>query len=207
MSGTLTLAFNSDVFANDPAVQFASGGRTVNFTIPAGSRDAVFANNATTMRLQTGTVAGSITIAPSFSTDGGINLTPANPPPLNLTVAPSAPRLLSVQLTGKTASGFSLLVTGFATSRAITQIDLQFTPLAGENVSTTRLSLNVEPSFVAWYQNAASVPFGSLFTATLPFTLAGDVKNVTNVIDTLQSAQVTLINRQGSSAPRSVDLK
>ena len=34
LNGTLTLTFNSDVFSNDPAVQFAIGGRTVNFTIP-----------------------------------------------------------------------------------------------------------------------------------------------------------------------------
>src|SRR5207253_938209 len=29
LNGILTLTFNSDVFANDPAVQFATGGRTV----------------------------------------------------------------------------------------------------------------------------------------------------------------------------------
>ncbi|MGH9660957.1 MAG: hypothetical protein ACRD96_20590, partial [Bryobacteraceae bacterium] len=198
---------NSDVFANDPAVQFAPGGRTINFTIPAGTRDAVFATNQTTIRLQTGTVAGSIVLTPSFTSEGGIALTPATPPPVTLTVAPSAPRLASVQVTGKTATGFSLLVTGFATGRSITQIDVTFTPTAGETVTTTRVSLNVEASFVAWYQGPASVAFGSQFTATLPFTLQGDVTNVTNVVDTIESASVTITNRQGVSPSRSVSLK
>src|SRR5207253_1757567 len=122
LNGVLTLTFNSDVFGNDPAVQFATGGRTVNFTIPAGSTQAVFPNNSTQMRLQTGTVAGTITLTPSFVTDGGINLTPTIPPALNLTVAQSAPRLQSVQVSNKTASSLTLLVTGYATGRSITAI-------------------------------------------------------------------------------------
>ncbi len=117
LNGTLTLTFNSDVFSNDPAVQFAVGGRTANFVIPAGSTQAVFPNNATQLGLQTGTVAGTITLTPSFITDGGINLTPAIPPSLNLTVAQSAPRLLSVQSSGKTAGAVTLLITGYATGR------------------------------------------------------------------------------------------
>jgi hypothetical protein len=210
LTGTLTLTFSSDVFSNDPAVQFATGGRTVNFTIPAGSTQAVFPNNSTSMGLQTGTVAGTITLTPSFVTDGGINLTPTVPPAQNLTVPQSAPRLLSVQVSTKTASGLTLLVTGYATGRSITQIDVQFTPVAGESVRTTKLSLNVDSSFTAWYQSAASQAFGSQFTATLPFTLQGDITDTTNivsVIDTIQAVSVTLTNRQGVSTAQSVNLK
>ncbi len=210
LTGVMTLTFNSDVFSNDPAVQFATGGRTVNFTIPAGSTQAVFPNNSTQIGLQTGTVAGTITLTPSFVSDGGINLTPTLPPALNLTVPQLAPRLLSVQVSSKTAAGVTLLVTGYATGRAITQIDVQFTPVAGENVATTKLSLNVEASFTAWYQGAASQAFGSQFTVTLPFTLAGEITNttaITNVIDTIQSLSVTLTNRQGVSTTQSVNLR
>jgi len=210
LTGVLTLNFSSDVFSNDPAVQFATGGRTVNFTIPAGSTQAVFPNNATQIGLQTGTVAGTITLTPSFVSDGGINLTPTLPPALNLTVPQSAPRLLSVQVSSRTASGLTLLVTGYATSRSITQIDVQFTPTPGEDVATKRLTLNVDASFTAWYQSAASQAFGSQFTVTLPFTLSGDIvntTNLTNVIDTIQSVSVTLTNRQGVSTAQSVNLK
>ena len=207
LNGTLTLSFSSDVFSNDPAVQFATGGRTVTFLIPAGSTQAVFPNNSTSIRLQTGTVAGTITLTPSFVTDGGINLTPSIPPSLSLTVAQSAPRLLSVQVSSRTASAITLLVTGFATGRSLTGIDLTFTPVAGETLAANKVSLNVDTSFSAWYQSTASQAFGSQFTAKIPLSLAGDVANVTNVTDAIQSISVTISNRQGTSSAVSVNLK
>jgi hypothetical protein len=208
LNGTLTLTFTSDVFANDPAVQFASGGRTLNFTIPANSRQAVFPNGATQMRVQSGTVAGTITLTPSFvTTAGAIDLTPTAPASLSMRMAQAAPQLLSVVLSTRTASGFTLLVTGFATGRSITQMDFQFAPTAGENVRTTRLSLNVEPTFLAWYQSTASQTYGSLFTATVPFTLAGDLTIVTELAATIQSVSVTLTNRQGVTAAKTVDIR
>lgn len=208
LTGTLTLAFNSEVFSNDPSVQFATGGRTVSFTIPANSTRAVFPNNETQIRLQTGTVAGTITLTPSFATaEGGISLTPVNPPALSQTVAQSAPRVLSVLVSARGANSITLLVTGYTTARSITQMDLQFTPVSGETVTTSRLSVNVESTFLAWYQSAQSQQFGSLFTATVPLTATGDVRSVTNPGETLQSIQVSLTNRFGASAARSVDLR
>jgi hypothetical protein len=207
LNGTLTLNFSSDVFANDPAVQFASGGRTLTFQIPANSRQAVFPNGSTQVRLQSGTVAGTITIAPTFATaSGAIDLTPVTPPMVTMRVTDAAPQLLSVVVSARSSGGFTLLVTGYATGRSITQMDFQFTPTSGENVSTSKLSMNVDPTFSAWYQSAASQAFGSLFTATIPFTLAGDLVNVKNLIDTVQSVAVTLTNRQGVSTTKSVNL-
>lgn len=207
LSGTLTLAFNSDVFANDPAVQFAPGGRTVNFTIPANTTRAIFPNDAQTIRLQTGTVAGSITLTPSFVTEGGINLTPTRPATLTATVPAAAPRLLNVTISAKTATTITLLISGYSTSRTLTQLDLRFTPVSGETVSTTQISLNVESAFLAWYQGTASAAFGSLFTATLPLTITGDVINVVNPTDTIQSIAVTLANRTGVSNSATVNVQ
>ncbi len=132
LTGTLTMTFNSDVAVTDPAVQFATGGKAVNFTIPANSTRPIFSNSAQQIKLQTGSVAGAIALTPSFVTDGGINLTPSNPVGLNLTVAQSAPKLLSVRVSAKTTTGFTLLVTGYATGRYVTQIDLQFAVTADE---------------------------------------------------------------------------
>lgn len=206
LTGSLTLAFNSEVFTNDPAVQFATGGRTVAFTIPAGAKDAIFANGSNQIRIQSGTVAGTIVLTPAFATTGGIDMTPQDPAALNLTVPQSAPTLLSVVVSSKTASSLTLLVTGYATGRSVTQMDFQFTPVAGESVSTTKVTLNLESTFQAWYQGTASQQYGSLFTATVPFNMQGDITNVTNVSDTVQSVSVTLTNRQGVSAAKSVDI-
>lgn len=207
LNGVLTLAFNSDVFSNDPSVQFATGGRTINFTIPANGTRAVFANGAQQIRLQTGTVSGNMTLTPSFTTDGGINLTPTRPDSLTLTLPASAPVLLSAGLQTKGTNTLTLLLTGYATTRSITTIDLRITPVSGENVSTSQLTLNVESSFIAWYQSTASQAFGSLFTVTIPLTLAGDVNTATSLADTVQSIAVTIANRNGTSQSRTIPVK
>lgn len=208
LTGTLTLAFNSDVFANDPSVQFAPGGRTVNFTIPAGSTRAIFANNANSVRIQTGSVAGSIVLTPSINTEGGINLTPTTPPTQTLTVASASPRIVSFQLSGKAPNSLTLLISGYTTARSVTSIELQFTPRSGENVSTTRLTIPAESAFVSWYQNVQSNQFGSLFSVTIPLGLQGDV-NATgeSASDTIQSVTAVLANRLGNSPPSSLTLR
>ena len=71
------------------------------------------------------------------------------------------------------------------------------TPAAGLTVPDA--TLNVEQAFSAWYQGGASQPFGSLFTVSLPFSLAGQIQGVTNLVNSIQSVTVTLTNRQGVS--------
>ncbi len=208
LTGSLTLAFNSDVFSNDPAVQFATGGRTVAFTIPANSTRAIFPNNQNQIRVQSGSLAGSITLTPTINTtEGSINLTPTTPPALTLNVAPAAPRILSVALGSKTATTITLLISGYATNRSVTTMRMQFTPVSGENVGTTDVTVPVEASFIGYYQGPASAPFGSLFTVSVTLTLAGDIKNVTSVTDTLQSVAVTLTNRVGTSNSTALTLR
>jgi hypothetical protein len=100
-----------------------------------------------------------------------------------------------------------VLITGYATGRTLTQIDIAFTPVEGENVATTKLSLSVAPSFTAWYQSAASQAFGSQFTITLPLTLQGDLTNVTTLTAAIQSVSVTLTNNQGVSGSQNASLQ
>ena len=208
LNGTLTLTFNSAVLLSDPAVQFSTGGRTISFTIPANSTRAVFSNGASQVRVQTGSVAGTIILTPSFVTaEGNINVTPTNPPVLNITVPEQAPQLLSLAISGKTATGFTLLVTGYATNLSVTEISVQFTAAAGETLATTSRTLQVESSFLAWYRSQQAQQFGSLFTAQIPFTFSGDVNQVASLVETLQSLSVTLRNALGSSQTRSIDLK
>jgi len=208
VTGTLTLAFNSDVFSNDPSVQFATGGRTVTFTIPAGQTAAVFPNGASTIRVQTGSVAGTITLTPSVSTESGFNLTPTTPPTLNLTIASGAPRILSAIVASKAASAITLQVSGYSTARSVTQIDLTITGAPGENVGTQRVTIPVESAFLGWYQGTASGQFGSLFTVTIPLSLSGDVLTTGfSLSDTIQSIGVTVANRIGTSAATTVALK
>ncbi len=202
----LTFAPGADVFSDDPAIQFASGGRSVNFVVPANSTQAVFGLNQNEVRLQTGTVAGTITLAALFATDpGGINLTASAAPAANITVRSSPPRLRAVQLANRTATAFTVLITGFAPSRSVTKMDFQFTPFVDPNnkdlkLDTTSLSLSVDGTFNSWYQSTASQAFGSLFTATVTFNVRGD-------IDAIQSLAVTIGNSLGNSSSMSVNLR
>lgn len=208
LTGTMTLTFNSEVFADDPAVQFAAGGRTASFTIPAGQTQAVFADGTNQLRLQTGTVAGTLTLSPTFVTEGGVSLTPQNPPALRFSVAQGAPRVLSASVTSRTASGFTLLVTGYATSRSVQRVNLTFTARSGEQLDNASLQLNVESSFLGWYQSSASIPFGSLFSISIPLTLTGEVRGENlSLSDTITGVAVTLTNAAGTSNSVSADVK
>lgn len=207
VTGVLTLAFSSEVFANDATVQFATGGRSVAFTIPANTTRAVFPSNASEIRLQTGSVAGTITLTASFATEGGVNLTPANPPSIALAVPQSAPEITSLQLGGKTANSLSILVTGYSTTRSVRQMELQLSPVAGINMPTTRFTINVDSAFLSWYQSAESQQFGSLFTATVPITFEGSAPSGGNLVDLIQSLSIGLGNASGSSSMKTLGLR
>jgi hypothetical protein len=208
LTGTLTLSFSSEVFADDPAVQFAAGGRTVSFSIPAGQTEAVFPDGTNQVRMQTGTVAGTLTLTPNFVTEGGVSLTPQNPPTLRFSVAQGAPRVLNVVIGSKTANGFTILVTGYATSRSVQRVNVTFTARSGEQLENSSLQLNVESSFLSWFQSSASVPFGSLFSISIPVTLNGEVVGENLALsDTITSVAVTLTNALGTSNSVSADVR
>src|SRR6201999_4414214 len=115
----------------------------VNFTIPANSTRMLFSGNATSMPLQTGTTAGNILIAPTFTTQGGFDLTPASPDVLTLTIQKAAPQLVSASLTSQTFTSFTVVLNGYSTTRTIRQLDIQITPRQGQNFSTTHLTIDV----------------------------------------------------------------
>jgi hypothetical protein len=206
LTGKLILTFASDFFADDPAIQFAQGGRLLPFVIPAGSTRALFGVNTTDVRLQTGTVAGVITLAATFATEAGnINLSPTVVPATTITVRPGPPRIRSVQLSAKTATSFTILVTGYATTRNVTTMAFTFTQATDPDkkdlkLETTSLNLPVDGPFAAWFTSTAAAPFGGQFTATITFNVRGD-------IDAILSTGVTASNAQGASNSSSVNLR
>ena len=205
LQGTLTLTFVSSVFTDDPAIQFASGGRTVSFKIPANSTQALFSGNATSMALQTGTTAGTIAITPAFATQGGFDLTPSSPDVLTLTIQRSAPQLLSASVTSETLSSFALVLNGYSTTRTIRQLDIQITPKQGQSFSTTHLTIDVSSASSAWSQSPASQGFGGSFLVTIPFTLSNG--NTTgDLVHLLQSLSITATNDVGTSSALSVPI-
>jgi hypothetical protein len=196
--GTLTLAFLSDVFADDPAIQLASGGRSIGFTIPANSTRAVFDNGLDTVRLQTGSVAGAIQLRPAFATNAGLDLTPANPPSLTMTIERAAPRLLRAAIGSVSANTIELIVTGYSTTRTLREATVQVTPQPGERLTSGSVSLNVESTALAWFQSGQSQGFGGLFSLSIPIVLQrGDSQE--NLVQRIQSFSITITNELGTS--------
>jgi hypothetical protein len=198
ISGTLTLGVAGSLHA-DPAVQFASGGSTVSFMIPANQTSAVFGSQGTQIGLQTGTVASSITLTPSFATQAGnVNLTPAVPTVLQFEVAPASPTLIAVQLPSVSATGLTIEVTGFATTRSLTSWTVQFTAAKGFSLATSQFTIDVSQVSDVWFQSAASQNFGGQFTVTIPFTFAG-MPSGQSVQSAIASVSVTISNSLGTS--------
>lgn len=198
--GTLTLNVNPDSFVADPAVQFATGGRAVEFTIAANSRQAVFVNGLISVRIQTGSVAGLLIITPSFRTStGNTDLTPDNPLTQRINVPPLAPRLLSVRIDSRTTNGIVLALTGYATTRALSQISLELTPVAGFVLQDRQISINVEAEVDQWFRSQTSVAFGGQFTIQVPLNISGQNLGTAVPANGLDTVAVSVRNAQGAS--------
>ena len=197
LTGKLTLSFASDSFADDPNIQFASGGRTVSFTIPANTTDAVFGSSKQ-VQFQAGTVSGTIQIAAAFSV-ASVDVTPSPAPTAQVVIAPAPPLIRNVQIGARTGNSFEVLITGLSTPRQVSQIQLQFTPTSSGNLQTSNLSINTDGPFSTWFQSQTGIGFGSQFTASVIVTVNGDVTAV-------QSVSVTASNSQGSSGAVSTTL-
>ena len=206
LSGVLTLANASDLVP-DPAVQFATGGRVVPFVIPANGTDANFAGQGPQIRLQTGSVASTFTLTPSFATqDGGVDVTPASPATLQFSVAPVAPVLIALQAVNETANSFALNVTGYSTTRTLTSLTVQFTAAASMTLGTTTGTIDLRQASTVWFQSTASQTFGGQFTVTVPFTLSGTPPTGVTLLQTIASVSATISNERGTSNSLQVTL-
>jgi|HubBroStandDraft_1064217.scaffolds.fasta_scaffold01291_11 hypothetical protein len=196
ITGQVTLAFQPDSSlaspADDPSIQFSTGGTSASFTIPANSTAPV------SFALQTGTVAGTITLTVSWQA-GGATL----PSPAALTqtiqIAPAVPVITAVSAT-TTSSGFQVTVTGYSNTREASQAVLQFTPASGQTLQTTSVTVSLTSAATSWFQSSASDQYGSQFILTLPFTVSNGSASA------IGSVSVQLVNSQGSSTSASATL-
>jgi len=198
ISGQLALKFNSnaDVASDDPSIQFSTGGRTVNFSIPANTTRAVFSNGASNIAFQTGTVSGTIELSVSGQSGGGSG-TPLPPASRTLTLSRRAPVITRLIIASRNASGFELAITGFSTPRSLTQATFSFTAAQGATLDTGTVMLNLAIPATSWFQSQTATALGGQFRVLMPFTVQGQVTAI-------QSVSVTLANGEGSSAASSV---
>jgi hypothetical protein len=192
LQGTFTLTVVPAVSGQpvDPAVQFSTGGTTLNFTIPAGT------TTTPTVQLQTGTLAATITVTLTLTADGQ-NVTPDNIAPVVITVPAVSPVISSVKLT-RNGDSITVTVDGFSSTRDMTSAIFNFTPASGATLSDSQVTVDVSNAFTTWYNNSDSDQYGSAFSYTQTFTLS-------NSADNIQSVSVTLTNSVGTSTPASAN--
>jgi len=189
ITGVLSLAFNpaGPNPADDPSIQFSTGGRTAAFTIPAGASHAVFASP---LALQTGSVAGTITLSLASLQAAGSPLTVSGAT-AQVQVLPVAPVVAGVAMVA-TGDGFQVQIAGLSTTRELTQATVSFQPATGASLQTSSLVVPLASASQTWFQSSSAAAYGGQFTLTLPFTVTGG----TNVVG---SVTVILSNSVGDS--------
>jgi len=196
ITGQVTLAFVPESSlaspADDPSIQFTTGGNTASFTIPANSTAPV------SFAFQTGTVAGTITLTVSWQADGAALAVPAALTQA-IQIAPAVPVITAVTAT-TTSSGFQVVITGYSNTREATQANLQFTPASGQTLQTTSLTVSLTTATSNWFPESVSYPYGGQFTLTLPFSVSDGTASA------IGSISVQLVNTQGTSTASSATL-
>jgi hypothetical protein len=197
ITGTLTLTFLSSVFTDDPAIQFAAGGRTVGFSIPANSTQAVF-HGSPSMPLQTGTTAGTIVVTPAFGLAGGFNLTPPSVDTLNLTIPQMAPQVQAANIVSETLNSFSLVLSGYSTTRGLNQISIDIAGKPGSSFASSHLAIDVSAAAASWYRSTGAATTGGAFLVAIPFNLQNG-STADDLVHLIQSLSVTVTNGIGAS--------
>jgi hypothetical protein len=130
-------------------------------------------------------------VAAQFSA-ASVDLTPDPQPASVMRISRSAPAVTAVKVT-RTSSELLVQITGYSTAREITQAVFQFRPASGNTLQQTSVTVPLESLFSTWYQDTASMRYGSQFLLSQPFTIQGDPNAVI-------CERVTLTNRLGSTA-------
>jgi trimeric autotransporter adhesin len=200
VTGKLTLVFSPDAVnpADDPAIQFATGGREVTFTIASGTLQARFGSNTLSgpIAFQTGTVAGTLSFSVALQT-GTIQI----PFSSVRTLPRRAPTIHTIRTEAKSASEVNVAVSLSSTSREVTHLTLQFqgsdltigcgaTP--GCTGSNNSLTLDVKSLFDAWFTTDRL--YGGTNVLTVPLVKTGSAR---------PTVTVTLRNGTGTSNPMS----
>jgi len=191
----LSFASNADVASDDPAIQFSSGGRAVDFRIPANGTSASFPGNLSEIPLAAGTVAGTITLNVTRLQVNGQDVNP-RPPSKTLSVQRTRPTIVNLSVGARGTSSFELVIDGFSTIRSLTEVRVTFRERGGTR--ETNAVIPATDAFGTWYRSDASKQFGSQFRLTIPFTVQGD-------IGLIGFATLTIRNTEGDSDPRSVN--
>jgi hypothetical protein len=192
LQGTLTLTFTANGgLPDDPAIQFQNGSRVTTFSIPAGTQPNM------QVAMKSGTVAGLITITPTFAASGQSVKTLPDVLSQQIQIAPAEP-VISLLTCSRTSTGIVAVVDGFTNTRAITQASFELQTATG-SLGTADLGVDVAQLFGGWFGSAPAAASGGVFRYTQPIAAQVSASSVV-------SATVMLSNAAGTSATASCQL-
>ena len=169
-----------------------NGSRLFEFSIPAGTQPQI------QVTMKSGTVAGLITITPSFIA-AGQDVTPTGGVAQRIQIAPAAP-FISLFTCTRTPSGFMAVVDGFTNTRAASQASFDLQSESGASLGSAELGGDAPLLFSGWFGSARAAATGGLFRYTQLFTTQLGASKVA-------SAMVRLSNTIGSSTTESCQLQ
>lgn len=191
--GTITLTFTPSVTpsagVDDQMIQFSSGGRVINFTIPAG-QTAPTLTGASSVTVLTGTTAGTITLTTDIQDSNGNDLGQTTK---TIVTTAGVPFISSVSFQ-QTNGGVTVTVVGFSSTRDMVSGSFTFAPATNVTFPQPAITVPLSSAFSTWWNNTAqSNPYGTQFTLTVPFTTSTESVSVVSV-------SVSLTNSKGTSS-------
>lgn len=183
--GTVHLDFQSSVkgVADDPAIQFVTGGsRDLSFKINEGDTIVSF-GSATDALYQTGTTAGTITFTVQIA---------SNTYTASRTIAPA---MVSVDtVSGATRPGdIDISISGFDNTRTAGQMRFTFYDTGGKMIQPGTISSDFTSNFQQYF---ASSQVGGAFMTRVTFPVTGDVSTISAVdVEMSNSAGTTRLTR------------
>jgi hypothetical protein len=179
-SGTLTLDFLPAVSgATDPAIAFASGGRTVPFTFAVGDSQVRFAGGLTAP-FQTGTTAGALVFKAQLggSTDQQ-----------TVAISPASVGVTAAQGT-RQAGLIEVQVTGFDNTRSAAALTFTFFDVAGNTVAPGAIKADASAAFATYFQGSA---VGGAFLLKVVFPVTGDASQVAAFVAQIANSSGTAV--------------
>jgi hypothetical protein len=164
-SGTVTLAFQPAVAgATDPAIQFATGGQTTNFTVSAGDTQGQFGTQAS-VAFQTGSTAGSLVITAQL---GG------RTDQQTIVILPAAVGVAAAQA-ARGAGTIEVDVAGFDNTRTAGTVTFTFFDSNGNTIAPGAIRTDSAAAFAGYFQNST----GGTFLLKAVFPITGDATQIT----------------------------
>ncbi len=132
-------------------------------------------------RFQLGTVAGVASVTLTGLRGGGVSLLPGQSSG-QVTVPVLAPVLTEIAFESETATGFTIVVTGYSTPRSLTSAAVTFNPRPGRQLTgSAGFTIDLTDTSRSYYQTPESQLGGSTFVLRFPVTVSGDKADIGSV--------------------------